>query len=45
MKEIRKEESEQVIRSYEWVMDREGFLVKREIELSSMKADQRPQMR
>lgn len=39
----KEERTNQVI--VEWVIDREGFLVKREIELSSMDADRRPVMR
>lgn len=44
MKDKRRE-NEQVITSYEWVMDREGFLVKKEMEVNSMKSDPKGHLR
>ena len=38
-------ETKEVITRYEWVLDREGFLVKREMEVSSMQADPKGHLR
>lgn len=43
--QTRTEEERQVITRYEWVMDREGFLVKRDMEVDSMKAEPKGHLR
>jgi len=43
--QTREERTEQVITRYEWVMDREGFLVRRDMEVNSMKAEPKGHLR
>ena len=40
-----REESEKIITRYEWVVDREGFLVRRDMEIESMKAEPKGHLR